>query len=38
MLKLLEKGDDHDLVKKSIGKLSRQEKRRIKAGDKTVLF
>jgi len=38
MLKLLEKGDHSDEIKKSIGKLTRQEKRRIKAGDKTVLF
>lgn len=37
-LKLLEKGDNSDEIKKSIGKLTRWEKRRIKAGDKTVLF
>jgi len=37
-LKLLEKGDHSDEIKRSIGKLTRQEKRRIKAGDKTVLF
>ena len=38
MLKLLEKGDESDAIKKSIGKLTRLEKRRIKAGDKTLLF
>lgn len=38
MLQLLEKGDHSEEIKKSIGKLSRMEKRRIKAGDKTVLF
>ena len=38
LLKLLEKGDESDAIKKSIGKLTRLEKRRIKAGDKTLLF
>jgi hypothetical protein len=38
MLQLLEKGDHSDDIKKSIGKLTRLEKRRIKAGDKTLLF
>lgn len=37
-LKLLEKGDNSDEIKRSIGKLTRWEKRRIKAGDKTILF
>ena len=37
-LKLLEKGDNSEEIKQKIGKLTRQEKRRIKAGDKTVLF
>jgi len=37
-MKLLEKGDHSEEIKKSIGKLTRQEKRRIKAGDKTILF
>jgi hypothetical protein len=34
----LEKGDHSDEIKKKIGKLTRFEKRRLKAGDKTVLF
>jgi len=38
MLKQLEQGDHTDEIKKSIGKLTRMEKRRIKAGDKTVIF
>ena len=38
LLKILEKGDASDEIKKSIGKLTRLEKRRIKAGDKTLLF
>lgn len=37
-LKQLELGDDSGELKKSIGKLSKFEKRRIKAGDKTVIF
>lgn len=31
-------GDHSDEIKKSIGKLTRWEKRRIKAGDKTILY
>lgn len=38
MNKLQNKGTLSEEIKKSIGKLSRLEKRRIKAGDKTVLF
>ena len=34
----MEKGDHSDEIKKKIGKLTRFEKRRWKAGDKTVLF
>lgn len=34
----MEKGDHSDEIKKKIGKLTRFEKRRLKAGDKTVLF
>lgn len=37
-LRLLEIGDQSDEIKKSIGKLTKWEKRRIKAGDKTLLF
>ena len=37
-LKLLQKGDESQEIKKRIGKLTRWEKRRIKAGDKTLLF
>mmetsp|Transcript_12957 Transcript_12957/g.20069 ORF Transcript_12957/g.20069 Transcript_12957/m.20069 type:complete len:267 (-) Transcript_12957:955-1755(-) len=36
--KLLEKGDTSEEMKKSIGSLTRQEKRRIKGGDKSLLF
>jgi hypothetical protein len=38
MMKLLEKGDNSEDIKNKIGKLTRLEKRRIKAGDKTILF
>lgn len=31
-------GDHSDEIKKSIGKLTRWEKRRIKGGDKTILY
>ena len=37
-MKLLEKGDTSEQVKKSIGQLTRQEKRKIKSGDKSILF
>lgn len=37
-LKLMAKGDASDEIKKSIGKLTRWEKRRIKGGDKTILY
>ena len=37
-LKLLQSGNDDEEIKKKIGKLTRWEKRRIKAGDKTLLF
>lgn len=37
-LKKLELGDNSDEIKKSIGKLSRWEKKRVRSGDKTVLF
>jgi hypothetical protein len=37
-LNLLQKGDHSEEIKKKIGKLTRFEKRRLKAGDKTVLF
>jgi hypothetical protein len=35
---LLAQGDDSEEIKKKIGKLTRFEKRRIKGGDKTILF
>lgn len=34
----MSQGDNSDEIKKSIGKLTRWEKRRIKAGDKTLLY
>ena len=37
-LKLMQQGDNSDEIKAKIGKLTRWEKRRIKAGDKTILF
>lgn len=37
-MRLLAKGDSSDAVKKSIGSLTRQEKRKLKSGDKSVLF
>lgn len=37
-MQLLEKGDHSEEIKKKIGKLTRLEKRKIKAGDKTLLF
>ena len=37
-LKLLQQGNDDEEIKKKIGKLTRWEKRRIKSGDKTLLF
>ena len=35
---MLEKGDDSQEIKKRIGKLTRWERRRIKGGDKTLLY
>ena len=35
---LLQKGDNSDEIKKRVGKLTRLEKRRIRGGDKTLLF
>lgn len=37
-MRMLEKGDEMIDLKKSVGKLTRQERARLRGGDKSVLF